>query len=152
MSFTSQTTSTRKRKGLVNCVYKSRPTRMQLQWNLSITALQITDTSVIRTVDSGPEQSAIETCTYLTSELRTPLNSVIRTSALPPNGYLPYLLNSIRQKATPHIAVQSMYVVWMASQPPAGTPGIECLEVPSFVRGYQLTKTSGNKKMVKCWN
>ena len=51
----------------------------ELQWNLSITALRIKDTSVIQTVDKGPERSAIETCTYLTSELRTPLYSVKRT-------------------------------------------------------------------------
>ena len=44
-----------------------------IQWNLSITDLQIKDTSVIRTPTDGPKQSAIEMCTYLTSELRTPL-------------------------------------------------------------------------------
>ena len=47
-----------------------------IQWNLSITALRIIDTSVIRTVDQGLEWSAIETCIYLTSELKTPLYSV----------------------------------------------------------------------------
>ena len=28
----------------------------------------------------------------------------------------------------------------MASQPAAGTPGIECVEVPLFVRGYHAYK------------
>ena len=48
---------------------------MHVQWNLSITALQIKDTSIIRTTIDGPKQLAIEMCTYmyLTSELRTPL-------------------------------------------------------------------------------
>ena len=42
-----------------------------IQRNLSIyTALRIKDTSVIRTAIDGPKRSAIETCTYLTSELR----------------------------------------------------------------------------------
>ena len=44
-----------------------------VQWNLSITALRIKDTSVIRTAIDGPKLSTIETCTYFTSELRTPL-------------------------------------------------------------------------------
>ena len=41
----------------------------------------------------------------------------------------------------------------MASQPAAGTPGIECLEVPSFVRGYHaykdIRKTSENGEMLE---
>ena len=41
-----------------------------LQWNLSITDLWIKDNKW--TPIDGPEQSAIETCTYLTSKLRTP--------------------------------------------------------------------------------
>ena len=42
---------------------------MIMQWNHSITALQIKDTSIIRMLINGPKRSAIETCTYLTSEL-----------------------------------------------------------------------------------
>ena len=59
-----------------------------IQWNLSIMDLQIKDTSVIRTPIDGPKRSAIETCTYLTSKLRTPLYSVLRTLDPVPNGHV----------------------------------------------------------------
>ena len=59
-----------------------------IQWNLSITNLQITDTSVARTVINGPKQSVIETCTYLTSKLRIPIYSVIWTHDPAPNGHV----------------------------------------------------------------
>ena len=61
---------------------------VEIQWNLSITNLRIKDTSVIRMPIDGPKRSAIETCTYLTSELRTPLYSVLRTLDLVPNGHI----------------------------------------------------------------
>lgn len=54
------------------------------QWNLSITAIQIKDTSVIRTAIDGPKRLAIETCTYPTSELRAPLYSVLQTQSHAP--------------------------------------------------------------------
>ena len=57
-------------------------------WNLSITDLRIKDTSVIQTPIDGPEWSAIEMCTYLTSVLRTPLYSVLRTLDPVPNGHI----------------------------------------------------------------
>ena len=67
-----------------------------IQWSLSITALRIKDTSVIRT--------AIETCTYLTSELRTPLYSVLRTHDPPPNGHIAWLTDSIiRSRPRPQV-------------------------------------------------
>ena len=55
-----------------------------IQWNLSITAHRIKDTYVIQTAIDGHKQSAIETCTYLTSELRTPLYSVLQTHSPAP--------------------------------------------------------------------
>ena len=60
---------------------------MRIQWNLSITDLQIKDTSVIWTPIDGPKLSAIETCTYLTSKLRTFLYSVLRMLNPVPNGH-----------------------------------------------------------------
>ena len=42
----------------------------------------------------GPKRSAIETCTYLTSELRTPLYSVLLMLDPIPNGHIAWLVNS----------------------------------------------------------
>ena len=65
------------------------------QWNLSIMALRTKDTSIIQTAIDGPKWSAIETCTYLTSEIRTPLYSVLLTHDPAPNGHNAQLTNSI---------------------------------------------------------
>ena len=46
--------------------------------NLSVMDLRIKDTSVIQMPIDGPKWSAIETCTYLTSKIRTPLYSVLQ--------------------------------------------------------------------------
>ena len=74
----------------------------QIQWNLSIMGLRIKDTSVIRTPIDGPKQSAIETCTYLISELRTPLFSVIRMHDAAPNGHIAWITTSfIRSRPRP---------------------------------------------------
>ena len=78
-----------------------------IQWNLSITALQIKDTSIIRTPINSPKRSAIETCTYLTSELRTPLYSVLQTLDPVPNGHIAQLMNSIIQ-SRPRPRVRSL--------------------------------------------
>ena len=50
-------------------------------------ALQIKDTSIVRTTIDGPKWLAIETCTYLTSKLRTPLYSVLQMLDPAPNGH-----------------------------------------------------------------
>ena len=65
-------------------------TIIHLQWNLSIMDLRIKDTSVIGTPIDSPKRSAIETCTSLTSGLRTPLYSVLWILALDPvpNGHI----------------------------------------------------------------
>ena len=70
-------------------------TSWDLEWNLSIMALRTKDTSIIQTAIDGLKRSAIETCTYLTSELRTPLYSVLRTHDPVPNGHNAQLINSI---------------------------------------------------------
>ena len=62
-------------------------------------ALQIRDTSIIPTAINGPKWSAIETCTYLTFKLRTPLYSVLQMHSPTPNGYVNKLYNTV--KATP---------------------------------------------------
>ena len=64
-----------------------------LQWNLSLQTSELrTPPFNIRMPIDNPKQSAIETCTYLTSELRTPLYSVLRTFHLVPNVWI---MNSI---------------------------------------------------------
>ena len=60
----------------------------EIQWNLSITALRIKDTSVMRTAINDPKQLPIERCTYLTSELRTPLYSVSQMHSPAPNDHI----------------------------------------------------------------
>ena len=75
--------------------YKIHDNIILIQWNLSITALRIKDTSVIRTAIDSPKRSTIETCTYFTSELRTPLYSILRTHDPDPNGHIAWLTNSI---------------------------------------------------------
>ena len=50
--------------------------------------LQIKDTSVVWTSIDSPKHSAIETCTYLTSELRTLLYSILRTHGPAPNDHV----------------------------------------------------------------
>ena len=42
----------------------------------------------MRTAIDGPKWSAIETCAYLTSELRTPLYSVLRMHGPAPNSHI----------------------------------------------------------------
>ena len=49
---------------------------------------RIKDISVIRTAIDDPKRSAIETGTYLTSELTTPLYSVLRMHGPTPNSYI----------------------------------------------------------------
>lgn len=48
----------------------------------SIMSLRIKDTSILRTAIDGPKCSAIETCTYLTSELKIPLYFILRALTL----------------------------------------------------------------------
>ena len=61
----------------------------------TLMALRTKDTSIIQTAIDGPKRSAIETCTYLTSELRTPLYSVLRMHDPAPKGHIAQLTNSI---------------------------------------------------------
>ena len=63
-------------------------TIVDIQWNLSITALGIKDTSIIWMAIDGPKQLALEKCTYLTSELRTPLYSILRMHSPTPNSHI----------------------------------------------------------------
>ena len=69
-------------------------------------ALRIKDTSVLRTTIDGPKRSAIKMCTYLTSELRTPLYSVLRMLDPVPNGHIAWLANSIiRSRPHPRVSL-----------------------------------------------
>ena len=61
----------------------------------TLMALRTKDTSIIQMAFDGPKWSAIETCTYLTSELRTPLYSVLWMHYPAPNGHIAQLTNSI---------------------------------------------------------
>ena len=61
----------------------------------TLMALQTKDTSIIQMAIDGPKRSAIETCTYLTSELRTPLYSVLWMHDPAPNSHIAQLTNSI---------------------------------------------------------
>ena len=61
---------------------------LNIQWNLSIMALRIKDTSVIQMAINGPKRSAIETCSYLTSELRIPLYSILQMQTPALNGHI----------------------------------------------------------------
>ena len=83
---------------------------MNVYSGTSITALQIKDTSVIQTTTNSPKQSAIKKCTYLTSKLRTPLYSVLRTLDLVPNGHIAWLANSII-RSRPRPQASSLAVV-----------------------------------------
>ena len=68
-------------------------------------ALRIKDTSVIWTAIDGPKWSAIEMCTYLTSELRTSLYSVLWMHSPAPNGHVNELYNMV--KGTPLSTIAS---------------------------------------------
>ena len=56
----------------------------------------------------GPKQLALETCTYLTSELRTLLYSVLRMHSPTPNGHIVQLTKLYTTvNATPPSAIAS---------------------------------------------
>jgi hypothetical protein len=59
-----------------------------VQWNLSIAGLQIKGTFNIWMAINSPKCLAIETRTYLTSILRTPFYSILRTHGPTPNDHI----------------------------------------------------------------
>ena len=78
-----------------------------LQWNPSITALQIKDTSVIRTAIDSPKWSTIETCTYIVLYLKIKDTSLFRITDSWSRPKWSYCKLYTVVKATPPSAIAS---------------------------------------------